>query len=127
MFVPSENGANGVTPTSIPTAKSLAGSGLGVYSNTKVANHPETVRLRVQVFTTASAGSSRLNRTLTFPILDRESCLPAKQNPDCGYVNESNRCGPLNLGNPNPERKKFLKDLSTRSRTCCKTWEYTFL
>ena len=42
--MPSENVANVVTPTSIPTAKSLAGSGLDVYSNTKVANHPETVR-----------------------------------------------------------------------------------
>ena len=82
--MPSENVANVVTPTSIPTAQSLAGSGMGVYSNPKVANHPETVRLMVQVFTTASAGSSRLNLTLRFPILDRDSWLPSKETPDCG-------------------------------------------
>ena len=73
---PSENVANVVSPTSMPTSSSLNGSGEGSTSHEKLTNHfPVCVRETVQVFSTPSKGRWYLH--LTSPTLESLTSPPS--------------------------------------------------
>src|SRR5437879_5618197 len=91
MRSPFDKAAKLSRPRSMPTALSLAGKGVGVYSTAKQAYQAPQTRLTVRALIEESFGSGRLRRTLTLPILHRDRILPCNLNPVLLNANELNR------------------------------------
>ncbi len=90
------------------------------------AYQPEALQITLTCLTSNPSGNDLCKLIRTAPILGNFICHPVT-GLDLNWGNTNERYCPnfLNLGNPKPRSCRLLKDLESRLRASCNTWDCT--